>query len=135
MPTWPTVKYSITNLLALSTFEHPGWDLAQVRDTIDFVATMSRAVEMLESVSSVPGSEKIDVYSRTAKMMSRVSIFLREKIFSQAQAAAGGADQMEGFEPVPCAEDLSQFFHFLDDTLMGDVMGFFDYEYNPNFVN
>ncbi|KAH6712134.1 hypothetical protein BKA61DRAFT_80314 [Leptodontidium sp. MPI-SDFR-AT-0119] len=131
MPTWPTVKYCITNLLSLSTFEHPDWNLAQVRGTIDFVTTMGLAVERLENVSSIPGNEKIDMFARTGKMMGRVKVFLEGKIFSQAQTAGTGADQMEGFHPAPGPEDLSQFFQFLDDTFMGDMTGYLDYQSQP----
>lgn len=123
MPTWPSFRHSLANLLALSTYENADWNLALVRESVDFIAVMDQTIKRLESVSSLPGNGKTDMFSRTATAMDRVKIFLDEKIFKQARTAPQNADQTEGFDLPNRSEDLSQFFDFLDDTLMGDIMG------------
>jgi len=116
----------------LSTYENVEWNLTLVRESVNFIAVVDQAIERLESVASLPGYEKIDMFSRTATAMNRVKNFLDDKIFKQAEAAARDASQREVFDPSTRPEDLSQFFDFFDDTLMGD---FVELHYQSGTVN
>lgn len=131
MATWSHLTYCLTNLLALSHFEHPEWNTLLVRETIDFRVLSGQLIERLDAVTSLPGYGKLDLFSRTAKRMGRIMAFFAGSASGQPQGTVNlDSDQLPNFTPAPDSEDLSQFFQFLDDTWMGDIMGPLDYQSN-----
>jgi hypothetical protein len=131
MPSWSHLTYSLANLHMLSSFDHPDWNLVYVRETIDFKTVLGRLTEQLERVNTLVGYEKFYMFSRTAKRMNCIKVYVEGKMAGPPQGAAGPEpDQMPDFEPVPGTEDLPDFSQFLDDTWMRDIMEPSDYQFN-----
>jgi hypothetical protein len=131
MPSWSHLKYSLANLHMLSSSDHPDWNLVYVRETIDFKTVLGRLIEQLESVNTLVGYEKFYMFSRTAKRMNRIKVYVEGKMAGPLQGAVGPEpDQMPDVEPVPETDDLSDFFQFQDDTWMRDIVEPPDYQFN-----
>ena len=120
----------------MSIYENEEWNLTLVRESVNFIAIVDQAIDRLESVESLPEYEKIDMFSRTATAMNRVKSFLDDKIFKQAETAAPDAGQADAVDPSTRPEDLSQFFDFFDDPLMGDFVEPMDtLDYQSHHIN
>ncbi len=128
MPSWSHLTYSLAILHILSSFDHPDWNLVYVRETIDFGAVLGRLIEQLDSVNTLVGYEKIDMFSPTARRLNRIKVYVEGKMAGHSERAVGPEpDRIPDFEPVPGTEDLSDFFQFLDDAWMRDIMEPSDY--------
>lgn len=123
MPSWSHLTYSLTILQMLSSFNHPDWNLVYVRETIDFITVLDRLIEQLDTVNTLAGYEEIDMFSPVAKRMNRVKVCVEGKMAGHSEGAVGSEPgPIPDFGPVPGTEDLSDFFQFVDDAWMRDMM-------------
>ena len=123
MPSWSHLTYSLNILHLLSSFNHPDWNLAYVRETIDFITVLGRLIEHLDSVNTLVGYGKIDMFSPVAKRMNCIKLYVEGKMTGHSEGNVGSEPgQIPDFEPVPGEEDMADFFQFLDDTWNRDLM-------------
>lgn len=112
LPIWSCVTQSLISLQALSTFNHHGWNLDYVRQTVDFDHVIERIVARFEKVSTEPGCEGIVMYSYFANKMSGIKKYV--------DCVTRGPDIVD--DPRYGLED--SFFPEIPNT--GDFMGFLD---------
>ncbi|RAQ57753.1 hypothetical protein COH20_004252 [Aspergillus flavus] len=69
-------SHCLMTLFRLSTFDHPGWDQATVRGTLDLVSITGQLADRLKQVAQVVGiqneGESQDPYSRLGMMMLKI---------------------------------------------------------------
>lgn len=119
--TWSQLSYGLAILHTLFSFEHPDWDLASVRQSIDYNVIFGRLIGNLDKLITLEGFEKLDVFSRSAKWMKCIGEYVETKMAALPPAAVGHeANQMPDFGTG--ADDLTDFFQFLDDAWMTDMM-------------
>jgi hypothetical protein len=123
LPTWSQLSAVLAVLQMLFILQHPDWDLATVRTVIDYNVTFNQLIQNLESLITLPGFERLDVFSRSAKWMKGVKEFVEAKMGALPPATTENeSDQMPDFGFVPGAEDLTDFFQFLDDAWMSEIL-------------
>jgi hypothetical protein len=123
LPTWSQLSAVLAVLQMLFILQHPDWDLATVRAVIDYNVTFNQLIQNLESLITLPGFERLDVFSRSAKWMKGVKEFVEAKMGALPPATTENeSDQMPDFGFVPGAEDLTDFFQFLDDAWMSEIL-------------
>jgi hypothetical protein len=123
LPTWSQLSYGLAILHTLCSFEHPDWNLASVRQTIDYNVIFGRLIENLDKLITLPGFDKLDVFSRSAKWMKRIRDFIQTNMATFPSATLEHeSGQMPDFGAMPGGDDLTNFFQFLDDAWMTDIM-------------
>ena len=124
LATWAALSYAFAFSSTLSTFEHEGWNLATVRETINYNFVLDQLIENLEHLVTLAGFEKLEVFSCAAKFMKCVKAYVETKIAASLQLAAGKeSDQVLEIGAVAAgADDMTDFFQFLDDAWMTDNM-------------
>lgn len=131
IPTFSHLTCSLSTLYILSNFDHPDWNLTYVRETINYVLVLGRLIEHLERLNTLPGFEKLDMFARIAKGLNYVKGYVEGKMAGPTQAAVGHVpDQMLDFAGTPGTEDLTDFFQFMDDAWMTDILESSDYQAN-----
>ena len=80
-PIFAQFARSIVVLYKLTTFDHPAWDIALVRSTIDLISVLDRLLENMEQASriSFDGSED-NVATRTVKIFTSVRAYCAPKL-------------------------------------------------------
>lgn len=122
LSTWSHLSYSLALLQLLCILQHPGWDLASARAAIDYNVTFNHLIQNLESLITLPGFERLDVFSRSAKWMKSVKEYVEAKVAAVPVAPMESeSDQVPDFGWMPGAEDMTDFFQFLDDAWMSDI--------------
>ena len=112
LATWTQLTHSIFVLQLLSNFDHPDWNLAYVRETIDFMAVLD---SMIERFNKVEGR----IFAHTATKMASIKAHIQEKMAVDGVGPRPGslsgedADMGRTWEPVD----------FLDETWLRDVLG------------
>jgi hypothetical protein len=131
LTTWSQLSYSLAILHTLSSLQRPDWNLASVREAIDYNVVFGRLIGNLEHLITLPGFEKLDVFSRSARWMKCVNVYVETKMAALPHVAVGNdADQVTDFGGMSGTEDLTDFFQFLDDAWMSDIMAPPDYQAN-----
>ena len=115
---WTQVTHSMLILQMLSTFEHPDWNLAYVRNTIDFMEVMDKMIDKFRRVEG-------QVFVRTVSKLVAVKAHIQEQlavIRSGSRSPSGeDADMGRTWQPVD----------FLDESWFTDILGPLD----PQFTN
>jgi hypothetical protein len=94
-----------------------------VRAAIDYNVTFNHLHQNLEGLITLPGFERLDVFSRAAKWMKNVKEYVETKMASMPLAPMESeSDEVTDFGWMPGAEDMTDFFQFLDDAWMSDIL-------------
>lgn len=111
--TWSQVSHSAIILQLLSSFEHPDWNLAYVRETIDFLGVLDSLILRFNRIEDF-------FFARAAAKLARVKAHIQEKwACSNANGSPGSptsgedADFGRTWDPVV----------FLDESWLGDFLG------------
>jgi hypothetical protein len=110
-------------LQLLSTFEHSDWNLAYVRETIDFMEVMDKMIERFNKVEG-------QTFARTALKMASVKAHIQEQMDADAVGPRPGslsgedADMGRTWEP----------YDFLDESWLADVLGPIDPHFNNSGI-
>jgi hypothetical protein len=134
MASWSHVTHALGVLHILSSLDSPDWNLAYVRDTIEFTAVLGQLIERLDTVRTLAGYQQLVTFSPLAKRMNRVKMYIEEKVASREEFLPGPDPlQMTASDPYLNPGDLSNFFQFLDENWMSDVLdagpGFPEYQF------
>jgi hypothetical protein len=101
-------------LQLLSTFEHPDWNLAYVRETICFMEVMDKLIERFIKVEG-------QTFARTAAKMASVKAQIQNAMGQGPGTLSGeDADMGRTWEPVD----------FLDESRLADILGQMDSPFN-----
>ncbi|KAE9372631.1 hypothetical protein N431DRAFT_545212 [Stipitochalara longipes BDJ] len=123
LSTWSQMGYAMAILQTLFILQRPDWDLDSVRGAIDYNITFNQLIQNLESLITLPGFEKLDVFSRSAKWMKSVKEYVETKMAALPVATVEDESyQVPDFGWMPGAEDVTDFFQFLDDAWMSDIL-------------
>lgn len=123
LPTWSRLTHSLAILHILSEFDSPGWSLDYVRETTDFVTVLNQVSERLDSVDKLVGYENLDTFSPTTKRLNRIKQYVEGKLDSEL-ASNKDPDPNIPLDSgmIPRTDELSNFFQYLDDNWMGDML-------------
>ena len=109
---WIQISHSLHVLQSLSTFDHPDWDLASVRQEIDFVKVLGQVIERGNKVEG-------QIFIKATTRMAMVKAYFQEQM-----AVAGGGSRLD--ELVGQDADMGQTWEpldFLDEQFFGDLLG------------
>ncbi|KAG4443063.1 hypothetical protein IFR05_001459 [Cadophora sp. M221] len=125
------LTWNLSILQMLSTFDHPDWNLAWLRESINLPELLGKlSVRLLEAKTVLdldPSTEeRLDMFSQTAKKMSWIKMFV-EKAIPGVPAQEGGSRAAD----IPLTEMFdfngSDFMGYMDDAWMKDILGPWEY--------
>ncbi|KAH7410579.1 hypothetical protein BKA64DRAFT_357833 [Cadophora sp. MPI-SDFR-AT-0126] len=117
----------------LSTFDHPDWDLAWLRQTISFPELLGKLSSTFSEVKAAltldPNTtERLDMFSQSARKLGWIKMFVEKAI----SGVPVHSETSRGAEiPFTAGEmyDLngSDFMGYVDDAWMKDMLGSWEY--------
>jgi hypothetical protein len=113
------LRIALVALQRLSVFDDPDWSLVYVRDTLDFIWVLDQCAGKVTKAAAELNLDEDHGLNRTAKKISIVSAFCRERMAAHSAGLQRGS--LDYADP-----------NFLDDTWFQDVLELFDYEPNNN---
>lgn len=124
LATWTQITHSAMILQILSTFEHPDWNVAYVRETIDFMEVMDKMIERFNKVEG-------QAFARTASKLASIKAHIQERMATDVIGPRPGsltgedADMDRTWEPI----------NFLDESLLADVLGPLDLQFTNSCIS
>lgn len=116
-------------LYRLSIFEHPGWDLRIVRDTLSFTLVIDKVITIMAQVKPAASldpdslAERIDTFSQNSRRLNAIKASWESRTAMDSTApdaaTATAMDENQG--------DISM--DFLDDAWLKDVLGPWDLQF------
>jgi hypothetical protein len=110
--TWTQVAHSVIVLQLLSSFDHPDWNLAYVRETIDFITVLDYLIERFNKAEG-------QIFARSAAKLATIKAHIQEKM--SFEAVRPGPDSLSGEDA-----DMGKTWEpvdFLDETWLRDILG------------
>ncbi len=116
-------------LQMLSTFEHPDWNLAWLRDSISLSDVLGKLAGTLSSVKATLNfdpktSARIDMFSQSSKKMSWIKSFIEKGIIEQGSESRVPEASVGDMFDLPSG---GEFMDFMDDAWMRDLLGPWEY--------
>lgn len=125
------LTWNMTILQMLSTFDHPDWNLAWLRESISLPELLGKlSARLLEAKTALdldPSTEeRLDMFSQTAKKLSWIKMFVEKSIsgvpVQEGESRAPDIPLTEMFE-----FNGSDFMGYMDDAWMKDTLGPWEY--------
>jgi hypothetical protein len=129
VPSWSTMTYPIITLQALSTFDHPDWDLAYVRESIDFLSTLEQFMHRFERMEADGGYENSEYFSRCSKKMSCIKSYCEQKMLSR-QTARSQPGTANYADPEGMSGSMD-FPELVDEDWLRELLGAWDFNVIP----
>lgn len=114
-------------LQMLSTFDHPEWNLAWMRESLSFSEVLQHLVDRLSKVKEALNfdpdtTEGLDMFSQSAKRLAWIKTFIDTGTIGRAQPH-------DTRDPDPAPSDMldlpsgGEFMEYMDDAWMRDLLG------------
>ncbi|KAH7346194.1 hypothetical protein BKA65DRAFT_272691 [Rhexocercosporidium sp. MPI-PUGE-AT-0058] len=125
------LTWNLSILQMLSTFDHPDWNIAWLRELISLPKVLGKLSTILFEAKAAldldpSTTERLDIFSQSAKKMSWIKMFV-EKAIPGMSSQEGESRASE----VPINEmfDLNggEFMGYMDDAWMKDIIGPWEY--------
>lgn len=111
-------------LQLLCTYNHPEWNLAEVREVLDFNKLLNHLKISLERVQYEPGCEDIDIFTKIAKKISYIEDFLATKLGVQSGDHASEPRDMQTLQ-ITNTGDIPDLW---DEAWLRDIFGPWDFQ-------
>lgn len=124
--TYTQMTHVLIVLYKLSTFESQDWDLAYVRETLDFGSVLDRIVGWAKNILAHAENDEVnldemDVFSRTIAKVEKLKTLHKQKTASSSKAAEMSSAVFEaGGEGIP--------LDFFNDAWLEEMLAPWDYQ-------
>jgi hypothetical protein len=122
IPVWMQIIHALITLQLLSNFDHPDWNLAYVRETIDFFHILDRLLECFRMLKQAVGGLEGEMFERSAMKMRAVQEYIQARMSTDGtNGSAGLPSASENLHDADLGLD-----DFLNEAWLDDVWGPWD---------
>ncbi|RFU29964.1 hypothetical protein B7463_g6352, partial [Scytalidium lignicola] len=126
IPVYTQVTNAIITLERLSNFQHPDWDLAYVRETLDFFGVLDKLIEVFDFGRKQFGMDDSSLFQHSWKKAQAVKAYCESRMVEVSRSSADRRLEPTG-ELDPDLTMGGSTFDSLNESWLRDAWGQLDY--------